>query len=104
MKKDIHLRVDKNLYNELSELSLKKNQSKNYIINNMINDSLNNLKTQENINRLNINISKIIKDIYYIKKLLIQAYVDMDLEQKEVNTSKNLIKFDKSLKRDKIYD
>lgn len=104
MKKDIHIRIDSKLSSELKELATLKNQSVNSIVSNLIKDGIYNISTKENINRLNNDINRLTKDIYYIKQLLIQTYADMDLEQRDISTSTNLIKFNKKIKKDKMYD
>lgn len=102
--KDIHLRMNYDLFNVLEEYAKSNKLSITETINRMIQKSIliDNLlgPTNEILSLLN----KLSKDTYYIKQLLIQTYSDLDLEKKNPQDSENLKHFNRNFKNRRMND
>lgn len=102
--KDIHLRMNHDLFSVIEEYAKSNKLSINETINRMIQKSIliDNLlgPTNEILSLLN----KLSKDTYYIKQLLIQTYSDLDLEKKNPQESENLKHFNRNFKNRRMND
>lgn len=94
--KELHLRVDQDLFDKVKDYANSNKLSVNESFNQLLRNSLLFDSLLDSINGVLNLLNQLCKDNGYIKRLLIQTYADLDLEQKNPKDSKTLKQFDKS--------
>lgn len=104
MKKDLHIRIDSGLFDEIENRAKEKKITIAKECTNLFQYSLMFESMLEKLNLMLKELEQLGKDTSYTKKLLIQSYVDMDMEQKDPKKSDNLINFNKKFRNSRMND
>ncbi len=104
MRKDVHLRINNELYSKILELSKLHKVAINDEIANLLELSFKMNDTDKKITELSDSIINLKKDTSYIKQLLVQTYVDLNLEYLDVSSSDSLDKFNKKYHKRNMND
>lgn len=104
MRKDVHLRINNELYSKILELSKLHKVAINDEIANLLELSFKTNDNDKKIAALSDSIINLKKDTAYIKQLLVQTYVDLNLEYLDVSSSDSLDKFNKKYHKRNMND
>ena len=104
MRKDVHLRINNDLYSKISDLSTLHKTTINDEIASLLELSFKINDNDKRITELSDNFINLKKDISYIKQLLIQTYVDLNLEYVDISSSDSLDKFNKKYHKRNMND
>lgn len=104
MRKDVHLRINNELYSKILELSKLHKVAINDEIANLLELSFKINDNDKKLTELSDSIINLKKDTSYIKQLLVQTYVDLDLEYLDVSSSDSLDKFNKKYHKRNMND
>lgn len=104
MRKDVHLRINNDLYSKISDLSTLHKKTINDEIASLLELSFKINDNDKRITELSDNFINLKKDISYIKQLLIQTYADLNLEYVDINSSDSLDKFNKKYHKRNMND
>lgn len=104
MRKDVHLRINNDLYSKISDLSILHKTTINDEIASLLELSFKINDNDKRITELSDNFINLKKDISYIKQLLIQTYADLNLEYVDTNSSDSLDKFNKKYHKRNMND
>ena len=104
MRKDVHLRINSELYSKILELSKLHKVAINDEIANLLELSFKINDNDKKLTELSDSIINLKKDTSYIKQLLVQTYVDLNLEYLDVSSSDSLDKFNKKYHKRNMND
>lgn len=104
MRKDVHLRINNDLYSKISDLSILHKTTINDEIASLLELSFKINDNDKRITELSDNFINLKKDISYIKQLLIQTYADLNLEYVDISSSDSLDKFNKKYHKRNMND
>lgn len=104
MRKDVHLRINNELYSKILELSKLHKVAINDEIANLLELSFKINDNDKKLTELSDSIINLKKDTTYIKQLLVQTYVDLNLEYLDVSSSDSLDKFNKKYHKRNMND
>lgn len=104
MRKDVHLRINNDLYSKISDLSILHKTTINDEIASLLELSFKINDNDKRITKLSDNFIDLKKDISYIKQLLIQTYADLNLEYVDISSSDSLDKFNKKYHKRNMND
>ena len=104
MRKDVHLRINNDLYSKISDLSTLHETTINDEIASLLELSFKINDNDKRITELSDNFINLKKDISYIKQLLIQTYADLNLEYVDISSSDSLDKFNKKYHKRNMND
>lgn len=104
MKKEVHLRIEEDIYNKIKDRADKSNISVNQQCKNLFENSLLYEELLSKINIMMAIINNLDKNTRYTKQLLIQTYSDIDVEPTDPNKSDNLKKFNKNFRKTRFND
>lgn len=102
--RDIHLRLEDELYSKVKDGSKLKKVSFNEECNRLLALSLIADNLLSKIEKLILEIEQLSKNVYINKRLLEQLYSDIGLNITDPSKSKNLLEFYKRLRKGKYYD
>ena len=104
MRKDVHLRINNELYSKISDLSILHKTTINDEIASLLELSFKINDNDKRITELSDSFINLKKDISYIKQLLIQTYADLNLEYIDISSSDSLDKFNKKYHKRNMND
>ena len=104
MRKDVHLRINNELYSKILELSKLHKVAINDEIANLLELSFKINDNDKKLTELSDSIINLKKDTTYIKQLFVQTYVDLNLEYLDVSSSDSLDKFNKKYHKRNMND
>ena len=104
MRKDVHLRINNELYSKISDLSILHKTTINDEIASLLELSFKINDNDKRITELSDSFINLKKDISYIKQLLIQTYADLNLEYVDISSSDSLDKFNKKYHKRNMND
>ena len=104
MRKDVHLRINNELYSKISDLSILHKTTINDEIASLLELSFKINDNDKRITELSDNFINLKKDISYIKQLLIRTYADLNLEYVDISSSDSLDKFNKKYHKRNMND
>ena len=104
MRKDVHLRINNELYSKILELSKLHKVAINDAIATLLELSFKINDNDKKLTELSDSIINLKKDTTYIKQLLVQTYVDLNLEYLDVSSSDSLDKFNKKYHKRNMND
>ena len=104
MRKDVHLRINNELYSKILELSKLHKVAINDEIANLLELSFKINDNDKKLTELSDSVINLKKDTTYIKQLLVQTYVDLNLEYLDASSSDSLDKFNKKYHKRNMND